>query len=256
LFCPDAHTGWDHPVTPAGIIVIASAEILGGITAASLINPHLYYFGCAITWEMDMKTTNIRFSTPAAILTDAALHQLFRYKYVLVLNIDPAYVEAKKPGIQASLLKIYRQMALGSTVSLPLPVGVLDNVFAFSPTQVMIDLEINKAIYKFAMGIEVNEETINIDLINRIGVGEKDNYLFSDQTLKYFKDILWDAELLDTSYRKNEYYIAESMDRQIMEKADLNWRELVASCEDIELKPGYRKKIEKVIEKARNDLLS
>ena len=44
-------------------------------------------------------------------------------------------VEAKTPGIQAAFMKTYRQMAFGATVSLPLPIGALDNGAVFSPTQ-------------------------------------------------------------------------------------------------------------------------
>ena len=55
-FAPMPILGGTTPVTPAGSIVIAAAEILGGITATSLIDPDLYYFGCGITGEMDMKS--------------------------------------------------------------------------------------------------------------------------------------------------------------------------------------------------------
>jgi trimethylamine--corrinoid protein Co-methyltransferase len=254
-FAPMPILGGTTPITPAGSVAIAAAEILGGITATSLIDPDLYYFGCAITGEMDMKTTNIRFATPASILTDVALHQLFRYKYGIVFNIDPAYVEAKSPGIQASLLKVFRQMALGSTVSLPLPIGVLDNASAHSPVQAMIDLEINKGIYAFTRGIEISDETINIDLIKKIGFGESENYLSSDQTLEYFKDILWDTELLDTTYRKNEFYRADEMDRELLERADRKWKELLSSYKDIRISSKYKKEVIKVIETARKDLL-
>jgi len=254
-FAPMAILGGTTPIMPAGSIVISAAEILGGITAASLVDPDINYFGEAITGEMDMKTTNIRFSTPAAILTDAALHQLFRYKYGLVFNIDPAYVEAKSPGIQASLLKLFRQMAFGSTVSLPLPIGVLDNASAFSPVQAMIDLEINKAIYGFTRGIEVNEETVNIDLIKEVGFGEKSNYISSEQTLKYFKEILWDSELLDTSYRKKEIYRTDDMDNQLLDRADSKWKKILSSHKDAGISSGYKKKIESIIDSARKDLL-
>jgi trimethylamine--corrinoid protein Co-methyltransferase len=255
-FAPMPILGGTTPITPAGSIVVAAAEILGGITATSLVDPELYYFGCTITGEMDMSTTNIRFATPAAILTDAALHQLFRYRYGIVLNIDPAYIEAKNPGIQASLLKIYRQMALGSTVSLPLPVGVLDNASAFSPVQAMIDLEMNKAIFSFARGIDITEETINMDLIGKIGFGEKYNYLSSEQTLHCFRDILWNTDLLDTTYRKNEYYKPDEMDEKLLAKADSAWKELVSSSKNTDIDPLYEREIQKVITKARNDLLS
>ena len=48
------------------------------------------------------------------------------------------------------------------------------------------------------------------------------------QTLEYFKDILWDTELFDTTYRKNEFYKADEMDEQILEKADKKWKELLS----------------------------
>ena len=106
---------------------MAAAEILGCMTATTLIDPDVFYFSTSIAAEMDMHTTQVCFSTPAAILTDAALHQLFREKYGLVHNVEPAYVEAKAPGMQAAMMKVYRQMAFGSTVSLPLAIGVLDS---------------------------------------------------------------------------------------------------------------------------------
>ncbi|MBM3709765.1 MAG: hypothetical protein FJW61_05025 [Actinobacteria bacterium] len=247
--------GGTTPVTPAGSIIIAAAEILGGITATSLIYPDLFYFGCSISGEMDMKTTNIRFSTPAAILTDAGLHQLFKYKYGIVLNVDPAYIEAKSPGIQASMLKAFRQMALGCTVSNSLPIGVLDNASAFSPVQAMIDLEFNNGLYKFLRGIEVNKETINLEMIHEIGFSEKSNYLGSQQTLDLFKEVLWNTEFLDTSYRRKKSYRAEDMDSEMLDKADKKCKAIIAGVKDLDIPGHFIKKIDKVINSARKELL-
>lgn len=202
-----------------------------------------------------MKTTNIRFSTPAAILTDSGLHQLFKYKYGIVLNVDPAYIEAKSPGIQATMLKAFRQMATGCTVSNPFPIGVLDNASAFSPVQAMIDLEFNYAMYKFFKGIEVSKETIDLDLINRIGFAEKENYLTSLKTYDLFKDVLWNSDLLDITYRKKEFYKTSDMDMDILDKADKKWRKAVADLKEIEIEANYRKKIDKILDAARKELL-
>ena len=247
--------GGTTPVTPAGSIVIAAAEILGGITATSLIYPDLFYFGCSISGEMDMKTTNIRFSTPAGILTDAGLHQLFKYKYGIVLNVEPAYIEAKSPGIQASFLKAFRQMALGCTASNSFPIGVLDNASAFSPVQAMVDLEFNTGLYNFFRGMDISKDTINLDLIHRIGFAEKENYLLSQQTLDLFKEFLWNSELLDTSYRKNEYYKTPDMDTDLLDRADKKWKKLVSGLEKFNIPDSYRKKIDRIINAAREELL-
>ncbi|MCP5115331.1 MAG: hypothetical protein GY953_31265, partial [bacterium] len=134
-FAPMPILGATSPITPAGSAVVAAAEILGCMTATTLLDPEVYYFSTSISAEMDMRTTQICYCTPSAILTDVALHQLFREKYGLVHNVEPAYVEAKIPGVQAATMKVYRQMALGSTVSLPLAIGALDSAAVFSPTQ-------------------------------------------------------------------------------------------------------------------------
>ena len=181
-FAPMPILGGTTPVTPAGSMIVAAAEILGGLTAATLIDPDVYYFATCISGEMDMRTTQICYATPSAILTDAGLHQWFREKYGIVLNVEPAYLEAKLPDMQAAFMKTFRQMAFGCTASLPLAIGLLDNGSVFSPTQAMIDLDINSAIYKFSQGIEVNDETMCIGLINKLEFCEgSGSYLENEQ---------------------------------------------------------------------------
>jgi len=247
--------GGTTPVTPAGSAIIAAAEILGGITAASLIAPDIYYYGTSISGEMDMKTTSICYSTPAAILTDAALHQLFRHKYGLVLNVDPAYCEAKRPGLQASFMKTFRQMAFGCTASLALPIGLLDNGSVFSPTQAMIDLEANTAMYKFAQGIAINEQTMCVDLINKLGFCENGTYLESEHTLNHFRDVLWDTRVFDRTYRSSSEEETRKS-AQLLQKADQVWRDLVSAESPIEHKPAFITELDHITDAARKELLN
>ncbi len=146
-------------------------------------------------------------------------------------------------------------MTLSCTASSSLPIGLLDNASTFSPTQAIIDLDVNKAIYEFGKGIEINEETVNVDLINRYGFCETDNYLGSEQTLKYYRDILWDSKLLNTEFRKKEFYKTDKMDEEILNKSDKIWRSLVESQKDPEFSPNYKAKIDKVVNKAKEELL-
>lgn len=250
-FAPMPILGATTPVTPAGSVVVAAAEILGCIAAVSLIDPDLYFYATSISAEMDMKTTQICYSTPAAILTDAALHQLFRYKYGIVLNVEAAYVEAKRPGIQATFMKAYRQMAFSSTVSSSLPIGLLDNGSTFSPLQAMIDLDINRAIYKFGQGIEVNQDTMAVDLINELEYCEKGTYLESQHTFDHFRDILWDTKVFDRSYGN---FGEQHGDEHILARADQRWRELVAGVADIDIAPDFQAELDRIVSAARLEL--
>ncbi|MEK7407932.1 MAG: trimethylamine methyltransferase family protein [Acidobacteriota bacterium] len=254
-FAPMPILGATAPVTPAGAVVVATAEILGSMTAATLVAPEAYYYATAISGEMDMKTTQICYSTPAAILTDAALHQLFRFKYGIVLNVEAGYVEAKSPGIQAAFMKTYRQMAFGATASMSLPVGLLDNGAVFSPAQAMLDLDMNRAMYEFGRGMEVSDETMCVDLINELEFCQQDTYLESAHTLRHFRDVFWATRMFDRTYRGADANEPHEADRRILQKADRAWRELVSAQEPLEVDPRFAAELDRIVAAARTDLL-
>jgi trimethylamine--corrinoid protein Co-methyltransferase len=247
--------GGTTPVTPAGSAVVATAEILGGIAAVSLVDPEVYFYATSIAAEMDMRTTQVCYGTPAAVLTDAVLHQLFRFRYGIVLNIDPAYVEAKVPGIQAASLKLFRQMALACTAACPLPAGLLDNGSTFSPAQAMIDLEMNEAVYRFSRGIEVDDESLAVGLIEAMEFCDKGAYIQTEHTLRHFREVLWDARILDRTYRKEEFCTAARADEELLQRADRAWRDLVAAHRPVEVEPRFRAEVERITRTARKELL-
>jgi trimethylamine:corrinoid methyltransferase-like protein len=226
------------------------------MTAATLIDPEVFYYATSIAGEMDMKTTQICYATPAAILTDAALHQLFRFKYGIVLNVEAGYVEAKCPGIQAAFMKTYRQMAFGCTVSASLPVGLLDNGAVFSPAQAMLDLDMNRALYAFGQGLEVSDETMCVDLISQLEFCEKSTYLESEHTLRHFRDVLWATRLFDRTYRRPGNILPHEEDGRILAKADRAWRELVAAQKPLEVHPRFAAELDRIVEAAKRELLA
>jgi trimethylamine--corrinoid protein Co-methyltransferase len=248
--------GGTTPVTPAGSAVVAAAEILGGIAAVSLVAPDVFFYATSIAAEMDMRTTQVCYATPAAVLTDAALHQLFRFRYGIVLNVDPAYVEAKLPGIQAAALKLYRQMALAATVSCPLPIGLLDNGSTFCPAQAMLDLEMGEAVYRFGQGMQVDDESLAVDLIERMEFCQESAYVQTDHTLRHFRHVLWDPRLLDRTYRKEESAPPGRADEELLRRADRAWRDRLAAQRPIEVDPRFRAEVERIVAAARRDLLS
>jgi trimethylamine--corrinoid protein Co-methyltransferase len=255
-FAPMPILGGTTPMTPAGSLVVATAEILGCITAATLVDPGVFYYATVITGEMDMRTTQVCYATPAAVLTDAALHQLFRFKYGLVVNVEPAYLEAKCPGIQAAFMKTYRQMALAATVSSSLPIGLLDNGSVFSPTQAMIDLDVNRAIYQLGQGVEINDRTLCVDLINELEFCEEKAYLETEHTLQHFRNIGWDTRLFDRTYRREQELKPREADERILQEADRRWRSLVASHRSPERDGRFRAELDRLVKKAHEELLA
>jgi trimethylamine--corrinoid protein Co-methyltransferase len=236
-------------------MVVAAAELLGCITATSLIDPDVMVYTTSIAAVMDMRTAQVCYAEPQAILTDVALHQLFRTKYGLVLNVEPAYVEAKCPGIQAALLKTYRQMAFAATVSASLPIGLLDSASTFSPTQAMIDRDINLAEYRFGRGIEVNPETLCVDLINEMEFCENSAYIQTDHTFRHFRDLLWDSQLLDRTTKQERAYLPDQEDEALLQQADQAWRKLLETARPVERSERVLREMDRIVEAARRELL-
>jgi trimethylamine--corrinoid protein Co-methyltransferase len=246
--------GATAPITPAGSAVVAAAETLGGIVAASLINPDAFYYSTSITSEMDMKTTAIRFATPGAMLTDALVHQLFRYKYGIVHNVEPAYIDARLPGIQAAYLKMFRLMAQAGTVSLPLPLGLLDNGSMFSPVQAMLDYDINGAIYRFMKGCAIDESTLAADVIGGIAFADETTYMEHGHTLEHFRGNIWEPDIFDTSFG-DAGASPEAEDKKLLARAEERWRALVQSAPEFEPEAGKRKEIDAVVSAGIKDML-
>jgi trimethylamine:corrinoid methyltransferase-like protein len=214
----------------------------------------LFHYSTSITAEMDMKTMRVCYSAPAAILCDAALHQLFRHKYRLVHNLEPAYVEAKAPGLQAAFMKTYRQMAFGCTASLPLGIGLLDNAAVFSPTQAMIDLDLNLALFKFLDGMEVNAETLGLETIEGLEFCETDTYLSSQHTARHFRQTGWQPRFLDRADCDHSLSVVNS-DETLLDKADAAWRELLANQKPVERDPAFVRELDRIAAAARAELL-
>jgi trimethylamine--corrinoid protein Co-methyltransferase len=185
------------------------------------------------------------------------MHQLFRGKYGLSLGVEPAYIEGRTPGIQTTFMKIFRQMAFASSAAMSLPVGLLDNATVFSPAQAMLDLDLNRAVYGFARGMDVNDETMCVDLINDRTFCEKQTYLESEHTLRHFREVLWDAKFFDRSCCDISEGKAEfDEDREMLAKADRAWREVLEAHEPIQRDKAFLAELDRIVEAGKKELLS
>ncbi len=247
-------SGATSPVTIAGNISLAAAEILGAWCMMKAINKEAQTEATIISGAMDMRTGKASFGAPEAALQDAGLWQLFTRLYQTKIGYDPGgYTDAKIPGIQATYEKVFKQMAFGMLAGIGLTMGTLDGAKMFSPVQAMLDLEFNKAMWKFFKGLEVNEQTLALEQIKEIGFGESRSFLDCEHTLKNFKSALWIPELLDGTMWENDQ--KELMkERQLQEKANEKWKRILKRYEPPPLDKFKAKMIHEVVKRARSEL--
>ncbi len=175
---------------------------------------------------------------------EVARHYGFR---ATVLGFNTA---CKMSGAQASYEK---------TMSTLLPVlagadivyqaGSLQGGMAASFEELIIDDEICRAVLKAVQGIEVNDETLAVDVINK--VGSTGHFLAEKHTLKHFKDVLFFPELSDrNSYDAWKKKGGKSMIKRAREKAE----QILRDHWPTPLDKDVQKEISEIIGRAEKEL--
>lgn len=204
-------TGATTPVTLASTLVVHLAEHLGFNTVARLLckPPYNNISHRSIAFApclMDMRRGDFFVSSPEADLLHAAFYQMIGefYKLPVVVGVG-MYVDAKEPGIQATqekCLKIIDRIAFPGYsnkephIGLVGSLGTLNSNLTVSKEQVILDYEIIQYVNRFLKGFKVNEDTLAVDIIRKVGPGG--NFLGENHTLDHYKDELWFPEF---SYR-------------------------------------------------------
>lgn len=166
---PMPQAGATSPVTLAGSTVVSNAECLSGLVIVQMAAPGAPMLYTSEASNFDMKTLRWCAGSPECGLLTAVSNELAEY-YEMPSASAGFTTDAKMPGAQACYEK---------TVTGALPIfvgydivgglGLLDACTVFTPEQILIDAEIAEMLYRLAQGIEVNDQTLALDLIHKVG---------------------------------------------------------------------------------------
>jgi trimethylamine--corrinoid protein Co-methyltransferase len=192
--------GGTAPITLAGILAQGNAELLGTMTLSQVAHPGHpipYFWDPCVT---EMKTGASLVGAPENALLCAAIGQLGREFYDLPcegvgLLTDGGICE--QTLFQKASNSLMQSMAGGNLV---IGAGLIDSVMAASPVQLVIDDEIMGILHRILRGIEINEETLALDVIDR--VGPKSEFLTDEHTLRHLRaGELFNPEVFDRNSR-------------------------------------------------------
>jgi len=180
-----ALAGGTAPASLAGLLVQQNAEVLSSIVIASTVtkSPKIIYG--SVSCPLDMRTGMSATGSPEFSLIGAGAIQLAKY-YGLPSNMG-VQSDSKTVDIQTAYEKAFAAMtaiAAGADFS-DLFFGSTEAFNTYSPVQLIIDDEIASNAMRIAQGIEVNDETLAVDVINR--VGPMGNYLIQKETVLRFR---------------------------------------------------------------------
>ena len=159
------------PFTLAGTLVVDNAEALFLFTMANAIKP-----GAKVTYSccgsiMNMATGNISMAAPESMLLCSGETALARF-YGLSTYRPTCFSESCYPDVQAGIEKsAFTLMNLLSGGDIIMMGGSLNNVSCHSLEQVLIDHDVWEFANRFVKEIEVNDETLAYEVIERVGAG-------------------------------------------------------------------------------------
>lgn len=246
VYSPCAIGGGTVPATHAGQLVVALSESMVGVIASQLISPGTCIIIGGVQSILDMRFSIYSYGAPELSLLSAALTEVVHH-CGLPMYSQSGCTDTKKMDMQSAMeasLSINAAMMSGANF-------VHDNGYTESGMtgdlfQTVMDDEIIAMARIVEKGIEVNEETLAVDVIDNVGSGG--HYLYEDHTMKWFREH-WQPTLMDrNSYESWVDSGSKTMKQRIIEKT----QDLIKNYEGPAKKvpESANKEIEKILKEA------
>lgn len=184
---PAPIAGATSPATLAGTLSQMHAEALAGVALTQVFAPGSKVLYGAVPAAMDLRNMELAMGSVEAGMMNASAVQLAKL-YNLPIYASGGVTEAKRPDIQAGFEKNFSNLTVAMTGAdlIHLGVGVLDSANSISYEQYVIDNEFIGMIYRILAGIKVNEDSLALDVIKKVGPGG--HYVTADHTVEHMMD--------------------------------------------------------------------
>jgi trimethylamine--corrinoid protein Co-methyltransferase len=195
VYAPGAVDGASAPVTSAGSLAMANAEVLSGLTIAQLRQPGTPVVYGSGSGPLDMRTTVATYTSPEFMLHCKAMAELGQRFYHLPTWGFSGCSDSKAPDIQAGIdSSLWILWTALSGANLVHDIGYLESGMTCSYEMIVICDEIIGFVRRLLGGIEVTPETMALDVIDEVGPGG--DYVSTDHTLHHFREC-WYPSILD-----------------------------------------------------------
>jgi len=172
------------PATLAGTLVTTNAENLAGLVISEFASPEAPVLYATTACTADPSSGAIVESSEANLLNLASAQIAHYYGLPFATSVHGS--QSKTLDAQAGY-----EMSAGVNQSLNaniiMGLGVLDSGGFGSLEKLVVDNEIADGALRFARGLEVNDDTLAVDIIHKVGPGGI--FLGEKHTLKHYKEL-------------------------------------------------------------------
>ena len=207
------------PATLAGNLVVNIAAVLAGIVLVQLAHPGAPVFLAGAPSVMDLKTGGYTGGSPEDYVLAAAATELAHH-FGFAMNMGTMASGAKEPGWQAAVDDALSTLAsVGAGAEMMSGCGLLDGSKTLSYAHLLMEAEIYGIVQKVAGGIVVDDETLALDVIKK--VGPNGTYLAEKHTRRHMGDIwrpgVWDRTPYDAWLREGKKGALENAEERARE---------------------------------------
>lgn len=179
--------GATAPAALAGAVVQCVAEALAGLLLVDLVEPGFPVIVGPWPFVSDLRTGAFSGGSGEEALVSAAAAQMVNF-YGLPSSVGAGMTDAKSPDCQAGYEKALA-VALAAQAgcnNISESAGMLGSLMALSLEAMVIDNDMLGAVLRTVRGIEVNDETLSLEVIEQVVHGEG-HYLRAGQTLELMR---------------------------------------------------------------------
>lgn len=203
IIAPEALAGSTAPVALAGLLTQINAEIIGGIILSQLYNSGAPVFFGTVSTITDMKSGNAALGSIETGLITAAIAQLGRF-YNIPSRGPGCITDSKVLDVQCGFERLQTLLvAAQAGVNYITCAGTYEETLVEALELLVIDDELVDIAKRLIEGINVNEETIALDVIEKVASSPKKgvNYLSEAHTRKFMLKELYIPMLIDRNRR-------------------------------------------------------
>ncbi len=184
LYIPVTSGGMTGPVTPAGSMAMVNAGVLTGLVLSQLKREGTPFIMPGWAGEaLDMKTMVGPYCAPDARGMAQDLAHYYNLPAFALAGASESKLVDGQAGAEAVLTLLVETLAGSNLIH---DLGYLESGLTFSLAQLVVCNEIVGWIEHFMTGIEINDETLALDLIDEIGPDGQ--YLDTEHTLAHFRE--------------------------------------------------------------------
>ncbi len=241
------NAGATAPMHPAGALALGLAETLGGLVLAYAIDPQAVVTLDVTPSFSDMSTGIFKYAgAERGALLGARIQMISEY-YGCPSGVHGGKTDSCVPDVRCGVEKATSMLlpVLCGAVGFG-TVGHLENAVTFSPLQLVMDNEIARYVRRAVSGFEVTDETVNLDLIERVGSGG--HYLHEEDTVAHFREFLNLSPFFTVEPWGSQARLDNS--RGWLRQAEARVRELLAKETAPPLSPDQEREVDDIVREA------